>query len=180
MGNKRARAFRLQQQDAANWANARSAQRSASDDVFARGIGVRRLQLIECPSFSDSRAWEVRQRDSEWWLFGSWVVEPWPAVELVGYEPLDADPAVLAEFFRRVTGLSLPIAPDLSDMGGLDGTVIQLAVFGDNFSECRFQWWSQPPDHWKPLTDLAVEMIATFATAENMEFDPNAAPGGNL
>jgi hypothetical protein len=169
MGNRRARAFALQQQDAADWDRVRTATRAAADDVYARGIGQRRLQLIVCPSFSESRAWEVREADGEWWLFGSQVVASWPAVQLVGYEPLDADPAALSVFFERAAGLSLPISPDRSGMSGLDGTVIQLAIFGDMFSECRFQWWSQPPAHWQPLTDLADEMLAEFSALGSAE-----------
>jgi hypothetical protein len=175
MGNQRARAFALRQLDAADWERVRTATRPAADDVCAAGIGVRRLQLIVCPSFGESRAWEVRQSDREWWLFGSRVAAPWPAVQLVGYEPLAADPAVLSAFFERAAGLSLPIAPDLGGMGGVDGTVSQLAVFGDMFSECRFQWWSQPPAHWRPLADLAAEMLAAFAAARETEAEPGAA-----
>jgi hypothetical protein len=85
---------------------------------------------------------------------------------LVGFEPLVADTSILERFFERAAGLSLPISPDMSGAGGLDGTVTQLAVFGDLFSECRFQWWSEPLAHWRPLTDLAAEMLATFAAAK--------------
>jgi hypothetical protein len=144
----------------------RTAARPATSDVFARGIGIRRLQLIVCPSFSDSAAWEVRQLQDEWTLFRSRVVDPWPAVQLVGYEPIAIDPAVLFSFFARVIGLTLPISPDLSGMGGCDGTVRQLAVFGDLSSEWHFQWWSQPPEQRKPLTDVAAEMEKTFSVAE--------------
>jgi hypothetical protein len=178
MGNRRTRAFTLRQQDAADWERVRTATRPAAADVYARGIGLRRLQLIVCPSFSESWAWEVRQRDREWWLFGSRVAAPWPAVQLVGYVPLAADPAMLSGFFERAAGLSLPISPDLSGTGGLDGTVSQLAVFGDMFSECRFQWWSQPPAQWRPLTDLAAEMLAAFAAARSTEGEFLFGEGG--
>jgi hypothetical protein len=52
---------------------------------------------------------------------------------------------VLASFFARVVSLSLPIAPYLIEMGGADGAIFQLAVFGDLNSEWRLQWWSEPP-----------------------------------
>jgi hypothetical protein len=107
----------------------------------------------------------VRQRHGEWWLFVSRVATPWPAIELVGYQPIAIDPAILASFFERIVGMSLPISPDLSGMGGADGTVSQIAVFGDVYSECRFQWWSPPPAQWQPLADLAVEMVAAFSAA---------------
>lgn len=162
MGNRQTRAFVLQQQDAADWEQLRTAARAAAENAHACGIGLRRLQLIVCPSFGESCAWEVRQLEEEWWLFKSRVVAPWPAVQLLGYDPVLFDPIALSSFFKRVVNLTFPISPDLSGMGGLDGTVTQLAVFGDLFSELRFQWWSEPPPHWKPLTKIAAEMLEAF------------------
>jgi hypothetical protein len=176
MGNRRAREFALQQQNEADWQLIQKGPRPAAFDVHAHGIGIRRLQLIVCPTFSESRAWEVRQRDREWRLFGSRVAVPWPDVQLIGYEMLAADSAMLVSLFERGAGMSLPIAPDLSGMGGLDGTVYQLAVFGDMRSEWRFQWWSQPPAHWRPLADLTSEMLTAFTAASNGVADSGSAP----
>ncbi len=166
MGNRRARENRLQRQNAADWERVRTETRPAESDVCAHGIGLRRLQLIVCPSFEEPHAWEVRQRDLDWRLFESHVVSDWPPVQLIGYEPLVAETSTLKRLFESAAGLSLPISPDMSGSAGADGTVIQLALFGDLSSECRFQWWSNPPEQWRPLTDLAGEMLATFAAAK--------------
>lgn len=163
MGNRKAREFILQQQDDADWQRVRSETRAAICDVRARGIGHRRLQLIVCPSFEDGQAWEIRQQ-VEWRLFRSEVVDPWPNVQLIGYDPISIDPALLSSFFKRAVSLSLPIAPFLNDMEGLDGEITQIAIFG-GFSECRFQWWSESPPEWKPLVDLTAEMLKTFESA---------------
>ena len=166
MGNRRARAFASEQADAADWERVRTEVRPAAADVHARGIGGRRLQLIVCPSFGEPRAWEVREGPGGWGLFRSRVVAPWPAVQLAGYDLVPIDPAALAGFYGRVVGLALPIGPDLGGSGGADGTVTQLAVFGDSFAACRFQWWSEPPAQWRPLADLAAEMLAVFSAAD--------------
>jgi hypothetical protein len=169
MGNKRAREFALQQQDALDWEHARTVPRPATADVHARGIGARRLQLIVCPAFGESRAWEVRQSEDEWRLYESDVDESWPLVQLVGYRTVKISSPLLAAYFQRVVALSLPVAPDLSRRAGADGTTTQLAVFGDLYSEWRFQWWSQSPAHWQPLVDLALEMSESFSAAGSQD-----------
>ena len=65
-----------------------------------------------------------------------------------------------------MTSLALPLLPDLSGGGGADGSLYQLAVFGDLYSEFRFQWWSEPPIQWQPLVNVANEMIQAFLMAE--------------
>jgi len=167
MGNRQAREFMLRQQEAADWERVRTEDRPATCDVSAPGIGARRLQLIVCPSFSKWHAWEVRSRQTDWWLFRSKIITPWPDVRLVGYDPLPIDSEVLSSFYSRIVGLTLSIAPALSNRSGLDGTVTQLAVFGDLFSEWRFQWWSQPPEQWRSLVNIASEMLTVFSEAEH-------------
>ena len=51
-------------------------------------------------------------------------------------------------------------------MAGLDGEIHQLAIFGDMWSELRFQWWSEPPHTWRPLVEISAEMIKSFSEAK--------------
>jgi hypothetical protein len=165
MGNPKSREFMRRQEDDGDWSRAVSKPRLAICDVHARGIGIRRMQLIVCPSFEPEHAWEVRQRESAWLLFRSEVVSDWPELQLVGYDHVRIDDNILATFFARLVSLSLPITPYLNGMGGLDGDIYQLGVFGDIFSEWRFQWWSQYPPSWQPLVEIAEEMLGAFSTA---------------
>jgi hypothetical protein len=96
-------------------------------------------------------------------LYSATVVDPdWHALNVQGYEPVDFESSQLRTYFERLTSLSLPVAPDLSNMAGLDGTVTQLALFGDMWSQVRYQWWSEHPPGWAPLVQIAHEMLATF------------------
>lgn len=167
MGNRRAREFALKRDDDKSWLRARNEPRLAIDDVHARGIGMRRLQLLCLPSFDESLAFEVRQASSEWRLYSSRIAESWPTLRLTGYDHIQIDSETLATFFSRVTALSLPLAPYLNDSLGLDGTMFHLAIFGDMFSEWRFQWWSDAPPQWQPLVEIANEMLHMFATKLN-------------
>jgi len=167
MGNRKARQFKQQQDDAAAWNRVIAEPRLAIQDVHAPGIGARRLQLIVCPSFEKGQAWEARQREDEWSLFRSELVADWPDVQLLGYDRLSIASAALASLFARVTSLTLPLTPHLNDMGGADGTLMQLAVFGDLHSEWRCQWWSEPPPAWRPLVEITEEMMAAFAAAQD-------------
>jgi hypothetical protein len=167
MGNRRARELALERDDEEAWRRVRDEPRLAIDDVCARGIGMRRLQLLCLPSRVQPSAFEVRQTGSEWRLYGSRVAESWPAVRLIGYDLLPVDSETLAAFFSRITALSLPLVPILNHAGGADGTVFQLAVFGDLYSEWRFQWWSDAPPQWRPLVEIAQEMLRTFVPKAN-------------
>jgi hypothetical protein len=165
MGNRRTREFTLKQDDDSTWQRVRNEPRRAVDDVYARGIGIRRLQLLFLPSFADAVALEMRQAGTEWRLFSSRVSEPWPPLSLVGYDQVPFASDKLATYFARVTALSLPLAPYLNNSCGLDGTMFHLAVFGDMFSEWRFQWWSDSPPAWQPLVELTNEMLRMFASS---------------
>jgi hypothetical protein len=165
MGNRKVRELMLQKQHEADWERVRTEQRSAYRDVFARGIGLLRIQLIECPSFGEGQAWEVRDGPEGWLLYHPRVVSSWPEVQLVGYDKVEFSSDRLESFFGRIVELTLPIAPDLSNCAGCDGTSYQLAVFGGLFSSWRFKWWSTPPENWRPLIDIAAEMLGAFSAA---------------
>jgi hypothetical protein len=53
------------------------------------------------------------------------------------------------------------------------GIYTSRAVFGDLSSGWRFQWWSEWPEQWRPLVELAAEMHAAFTAARG----PNAGEG---
>jgi len=164
VGNRRARELTLQQAEEAEWERVRTEPRPAHHDVCARGIGGRRLQLIVAPSFDEVSVWEVRQ-GQEWQLIRPRVVETRPTVMLVGHEVVPFASAALSAYFDRVAALTLPLRPDLSGYGGADGTMYELALFGDLWSAWRFQWWSSWPEQWRPMVELAAEMHAAFAAA---------------
>jgi hypothetical protein len=177
VGNRRAREFRLEQDRLARLAEeerTRTQPRPASGHRHLMGIGSLRLQIIVLPSFEEPRAWEVRQRQQQWILFRSRVVEPGPEARLAGYEPVSFESVRLQEFFRRVTALTLPHGPDLDGFGGADGSLYQHAVFGDDYAEFRFQWWSVPPPPWQPLVNVANEMIKAFLMAEGWRAEDRA------
>ena len=175
MGNRRVRELMLRQADDADWERVRTQPRPAHADAHARGIGLRRLQLIVAPSFETAMVWEVRQ-GREWQLVRPQVVESEPVLQVVGHEVVPFASASLAAYFERVVSLTLPLRPDLSGCGGADGTLYELAVFGDLYSEWRFQWWSGWPAQWRPLVELAAEMHAAFATAAGPDVEPANAP----
>jgi hypothetical protein len=165
----------LQQADEADWERVRTEPRPAHGDVHARGIGKRRLQLIVAPAFEDISVWELRQVQ-EWQLIRPRVAQTEPSLLLVGHDVVPFASAALAAYFERVAALTLPLRPDLSGCGGLDGTLYELAMFGDLSSEWRFQWWSTWPEHWRPLVELAAEMHAAFTAARGPAYEQDMAP----
>jgi hypothetical protein len=134
------------------------------------GSGTARIQLIHLPSFSNPVFWEVCQLGVQWLLYSSKVVDPgWPTLRVQGYEPVPFDGKRLRSFFDRLTSLSLPVAPDLSNRAGVDGASTQLALFGDLHSRVRFEWWSEYPPAWQPLVEIANEMLQAFAAPASGE-----------
>jgi hypothetical protein len=84
---------------------------------------------------------------------------------VVGHDLVPLPSTTVAAYFERVTALSLPLCPDLSGCGGADGTMYELEVVGDMSSGWRFHWWSQWPEQWRPLVELAEQMHAAFLAA---------------
>jgi hypothetical protein len=168
MGNRKAREMMLQKEQDALWERIRTEPRPAASDVYAYGIGIRRIQLIVWPSFEEAFVWDVREGPESWRLFRPNVLDSSIGLVVVGYDAVPIESNRLEVFFRRIIGLSMPIAPDLSSCGGADGTSYELAIFGDLHSSWRFQWWSQAPKHWRPLVEVASEMIVAFSKAEGL------------
>lgn len=165
MGNRKSREFMLSQEEKALWHRIRNEPRPASRDVYATGIGMLRMQLIVCPSFMDGKVWEVRQRESQWSLFRPKVCGYHPdEVQLVDYESLAFPSEQLASYFRRITEITLPLAID--SVNGCDGTTCQLTICGVPPTSCRFRWWSDSPQQWQPLIEIADEMISAFSTIQ--------------
>ena len=177
MGNRRARELSLRQAEEAERERVRTEPRPAHCDVHARGIGMRRMQLIVAPSFEEGSVWEVRQ-GREWQLIRPRVVGTQPGLLLVGHDVVPFSSASLAAYFERVTALTLPLRPDMSGCGGADGTLHEFAVFGDLSSAWRFQWWSSWPEQWRPLVELAEEMYVAFTGAPSPDAKPGDEAGG--
>ena len=172
VGNRRARAFMLQQAEDAEWERVRTEPRPVDADAHARGIGQQRLQLVVAPSFEPAAVWEVRQ-GREWQLIRPRVVGTDPELLVVGHEVVPFASTLLAAYFERVSAIHLPLRPDAGGCVGADGTTYEFAVFGDGFSGWRFRWWSSWPEQWRPLVELAAEMHAAFTAVAG----PNAEPG---
>jgi hypothetical protein len=178
VGNRRARELRLRQAEEAEWARVRTEPRPAHADPHARGIGGRRLHLIVAPSFDPASVWDVRVRQGrEWQLVRPRVVATQPELLVVGHDVVPFPSAALAAYFERVAALRLPLRPDLSGYEGADGTLHELAVFGDLSSAWRFQWWSEWPEQWRPLVELAAEMHTAFTAACGPDADPGSLYG---
>jgi len=122
------------------------------------------MQLIVAPSFEETSVWDVRYCE-KWQLIRPQVVAVDPELLVVGHDVVPFASSDLANYFERVASLTVPLRPDLSGSRGMDGTLWELAVFGDLLSEWRFQWWSECPELWRPLVDLAAEMHAAFTSA---------------
>lgn len=175
MGNRRARELMLRQAEVAEWERVHTEPRPARCDVHARGIGLLRLQLIVAHSFEKTSVWEVRQ-GTEWQLIRPHVIANDPELILVGHEVIPFASSVLAAYFERLAALTLPLRPDLSGCGGADGTGYELAMFGDMWSSWRFKWWSEWPQQWRPLVELATEMHAAFMADHSVNAEQLAAP----
>lgn len=175
MGNRRVREFMLRQAEEARWERVRTEPRPVHADAHARGIGMRRLQLVIAPSFEPAAVWEVRQ-GREWQLVRPRVVGTEPELLVVGHEVVPFASAALAAYFERLCSIDLPLCPNLSGNGGADGTTHELAIFGDLYSSWRFRWWSDWPEQWRPLVELAEEMHAAFTAAAAPDAEHGAAP----
>lgn len=179
MGNRRSREFMLRQAEA-EAERVRAEPRPARDDFYGGGGGRRRLQLIVAPSFETTTVWEVRVvgENRDWQLTHPVVVATEPCLMLVGHEVVPFPSTELAAYFDRATAINLPLRPDLRPYAGVDGTQYELALFGNLYSAWRFQWWTDWPEQWRPLVELAEEMHAVFSAARDPEANANADGSG--
>ena len=175
VGNRdKLRAFRKASEDAALWEAARTQRRALGECAGVPGSGRVLCQIVHAPSSGANFAWDLRRSDAASdgvQVFRSNVAhERWQPY-LIGYEPMDADGALLKTGYDRLLSLALPIAPLFNNMGGIDRETFGLSLFGDLYSECRFRWWSDPPPNWRPMTTIVDELIAHLR---------DRTPGGEL
>ena len=162
MGNKKARQYQKQSEEAEAWHIARFEPRQIETDVDVPGIGLRRVQLVYAPSFDPGYSWDIRQLVDSFRLYRSHVSVADRDYVLKGYRQLDIPSDVLKQYFADLKSLTLSVEPVLNGMMGLDGPSYQLAIFGDMSSSVRFTWWSNPPSQWRRMADIAEYMIETF------------------
>lgn len=172
MGNKRAREWRRRQDLDQEIDRARNQPRDLTADVCVNSIGERRLQFICQPSFEQGHTWDVRQLADLWKVFRGNIDAG--SGQVLGYDMLAADSSKLKDIFEEFCELSLPLRPDLSGYGGLDGTLFQIAVAGDLYSDIRIQWWSDSPEQWKPVAKIAERAMEYFSGLEVVDWDPLA------
>lgn len=138
--------------------------RGITEDVYIAGIGLRRIQIAHLPSFFDGCSWAVRQLGQDWFLYRSTIQES--TNSLIGYDRLLSNSGRLKDMFDNLCSIEMPIAPDLSGLGGLDGESFELAIYGDMSTSIRVSWWCNPPAKWQPLATTATDMIANFKSLE--------------
>ncbi|MCA9195696.1 MAG: hypothetical protein KDB03_28195 [Planctomycetales bacterium] len=160
----RSREYLKREEHLANIRRAQTECRSIAEDVCITGIGLRRIQLVHSPSFSDGCAWDVRQLSEQWFVYRSKIQEGTDS--LIGYDRLLSPPDPLNRMFDRLCSIDIPIAPDLSGMVGLDGDSFELAICGDMFSSIRLKWWCDPPAQWQQIANAATDMIAYFKSLD--------------
>jgi hypothetical protein len=145
---------------------AQQAARAVYEDVVWPGCGARVLQLVHEPSWDIGFAWEIRKQEDEFAVYRSSLA---PAgglgTQLWGYSQLEVSSDRLKSYWEGVRQVAVGLSPLYTGGGGFDGTLIQLALFGDMHSSVRFIWWSEYPPKWEPLDRIAREMIDTFRKA---------------
>ncbi len=163
MGNPKARIHKMEQEVAEAWRRTRTQTREISETPHIPGIGHLRAQVVYAPSFEAKYAWDILSgAQGTLHLYRSHVVYQELRYKLRGYHEVAVEEDIPRKFLERSYSLSLPIRPDLSGLGGLDGTHFEIALKGDLSSEVRFRWWCEGPDYWSELTTLASEMIRVF------------------
>ncbi len=165
MGNPKARELLRQKELTEAWERAQWVSRGLSQDVDVPGLGGRRVRVMYVPSFTKGYSWDIRILGAEMRLFYSEVVSCYNGSSVLrGYHEIQSNPEILARLFQRLLKVSLPIGPDLSGQGGLDGTLFRLSLFGDLSSKVSFEWWCEPPAQWGELGALVSEMIEIFSS----------------
>jgi len=171
MGNRKSREWMKRvrnQEDREHWENV---PRGLYEDVSWQGCGARRLQLAFLPSFEDCYSWDIREvGDDAFFLYRSGVDSIWnqPVAIRPGYTKLEVESDELRGHLAALRQIALNICPAFTGMLGLDGTYYELALFGDESSGVRFQWWSDGPKQWEQLTKLAGELIGRFKSLQRV------------
>lgn len=183
MGNRHARKLakweareeQRRQQLAANWDNAKTKPRLPMDTPCLWDSGVHVLTLVYSPSFDPGYSWDIRCNDDVYTAFFSSRISEQQS-EVIGYEQLEIRSAVLHDYYTRLCAAPISIGPLPSlNYAGADGTTYELFLQGGLYSFVHFNWWSSYPRTWKPIVDIADELIAFFLKMNpGIEYDSEA------
>lgn len=77
-----------------------------------------------------------------------------------GFEEVtrDPDPATVDELVVAIERLRVPVIPLTGSMG-LDGFTYRLR-FSAGFTAIAYTWWTDVPEKWEPLMEIAQRLIA--------------------
>jgi hypothetical protein len=156
-------------QDAEARERAVSTPRDPRSDVVYPGIGSRVASLLVLPSFEATEVWDVRASragtaDLAVYVSRSATPREPPPATVVGYDRLDSSRVDIAALIARLSSISLPLAvrsAPAAALGELDGTGYELAIDG-HLCGARFAWHHHGPTAWRPMIDIAEELLATF------------------
>jgi hypothetical protein len=79
-----------------------------------------------------------------------------PCAPPVPYRTTPVAAEVARSLLEKISNASVPIAPP--HVNGLDGTNFELEIDA-GFNHACYHWWCGVPDCWKPIGEIAAEML---------------------
>lgn len=155
------------------WDWARTVPRPVGESPRIPGIGARLLELRYDPALWHFSSWDLIDQGDRLTVYCSWQAYEAHYRCLtsdeymqVGYEPLEFTTEELQHYVDSLSRLTIPVLIwqprwDEEVERVKDGVGYELNLFGE-FGSMSLRWSSQSPPEWRPLLDLAEEMIERF------------------
>jgi hypothetical protein len=176
MPKKKRRAERVERRrelDKQELASELTRVRRLHDDVRARRLGYRLVQILVCPTFEPTHSWDIREgaldaggKLAVYHAQGPAGTETFSP----GYSQLACPSASIEGFLAKLSALRLILVAAPPTRTGRDGVTYELSLFSDLGAKCRIEWWCEHyPPEWTELVTLARGMIDTFTACPPIE-----------
>jgi hypothetical protein len=164
MNKEEKKRIRREMEERENRRQALSKVRIIGEDISLRGIGLIRLQIFVCPSFSNGECWDFRDIDNEMNVYKSVVLSENGTIQ-PGYMKVHYGEEV-TKLLSKLESIEVPIFTKHAPIGTCDGTFYRVRFISGVDNEVSLSWNSNPPENWSVFLIFINEILEMLRSAK--------------
>ncbi|MBU1219484.1 hypothetical protein KKF34_03690 [Myxococcota bacterium] len=169
MNKEEKKRIRREMEERESRRQALSKVRRIGEDISLSGVGLIRLQIFVCPSFSNGECWDFRYIDNEMNVYKSVVLSENGTIQ-PGYMKVHYGEKV-TKLLSKLESIKVPVFTKQAPIGTLDGTIYRVRFISGSENEVSMSWNSNPPENWSEFLTCIYEMLEMLRSAKLTELE---------
>ena len=144
-----------------------STRRKIGEDIRIRGIGLLKIQILICPSFSNGECWDFRVTNEGVKVYKSIVSSEDGTIE-PGYFAVAMSDEIEA-CLPNLESIKIPLFTEQELIGTADGTLHRVCFTSGVDNIIALSWNSNPPETWAGFVSSIQEILKLLRSAKLAE-----------